>query len=326
MTNTINPGRKGRLRALIARQNGALLVFIALWLAVMLFIPRFRTLNNQLTLLRQAAVPVIGSLGMMFVLISGGIDLSVGYTVGFVSALAGILMADERFMLPVWLAVILCLLTGMLLGFINGALVSILKIPAFITTVGMGYVIFGLINIITDGNTTNKLPQSFIAIGKTMILGQQSMVYISLAIILLSYFLLNRTTFGRHLTAVGFNPRACYITGVNVNRVTAAPYVLNGLMGAVCALLLTIRVNCGQPDMGGSTFNFEAITAAVIGGTSLFGGSGSVLGCVFGVLAVKLIEKSITMLGVTPHVYKAVLGLVILWAIIFDMSRKKNVR
>jgi ribose/xylose/arabinose/galactoside ABC-type transport system permease subunit len=309
----------------LSKQNGALLVLIVLWVLAMVFIPPFRKGTNQLTLIRQSAIPVIAAIGMMFVLITGGIDLSIGYTVGFVSAMVGIFLADNRFMYPVWFSVVLGLLIGICFGTINGLLVSKIKIPSFITTLGMGYVIFGWINVITDGNTTNKLPAPFIALGKTMILGLPSMVYIAAAVIIISFLALNKTTFGRELFSCGLNQKTSYLSGVNVNRTVMISYIINGFSGALGGILLTIRVNVGQPDMGGSTYIFEAVTAAVIGGTSLFGGYGTVSGCIFGVLIVKVIENCITILNITPYVYKAVLGIVILGALIFDTVRKKSI-
>ena len=312
------------IRDFLGRQNGAMLALIVLWIVAMFFIPQFRTGSNHITIIRQSAIPMVGAMGMMFVLISGGIDLSAGFTVGFVSAILGIFMADERFMYPVWIAVLLALIIGGSFGAINGLLVARAKIPSFITTLGMGFIIFGLINIITDGNTTNRLPASFVAIGRTQILGLPSMVYIAAAVLLIGAFILNKTTFGRSLFSCGMNQKASFLSGLNVNRTIMTPYVINGLCAAVVGILLTIRVNSAQPDMGGSAYNFEAITAAVIGGVSLFGGRGRVSDCVFGVLIIKLLENCITILNITPHIYRAVLGVIILAALIFDMTRKKS--
>jgi ribose/xylose/arabinose/galactoside ABC-type transport system permease subunit len=316
--------KKRGIKNFIIKQNGAVLAFVVLWILAFALIPQSRTIANLLIIIRQSAVPVIGALGMMFVLMTGGIDLSVGYTVGFSSAMVGIFLADSNFMYPVWVSILLVLLIGGIFGLINGLLITKAHIPPFITTMGMGFIIFGLINIITNGNTTNDLPKEFVAIGKTQIFGIQSMVYIAVLFILIAAFLLNKTVFGRSLISVGLNKKASYLSGLKVNTVITMPYIINGLFGAVAGILLTIRVNCGQPDMGGSDFTFESITAAVIGGTSLFGGIGSVVGCIFGVLLVKLLENSITILNVTPYLYNAVLCVIILGAIIFDNARRRS--
>lgn len=321
---TIETVKRKGLKNFIIKQNGAILVFFLLWILALVFIPQSRTISNQLIILRQSSIPIIGSIGMMFVLVTGGIDLSLGYTVGFSSAIVGIFLADNNFMLPVWISVLLVLLIGSTFGLINGLLITKAHIPPFITTMGMGFIIFGLINIITNGNATNDLPAEFIAIGKTQILGIQSMVYIAAALALMAAFILNKTVFGRSLKSIGLNKKASYLSGLKVDTTTTLPYIINGLFGAVAGILLTIRVNCGQPDMGGPDFTFESITAAVIGGTSLFGGVGSVVGCVFGVLLIKLLENSITIMNVTPYLYKAVLCIIILGAIIFDNARRKS--
>jgi ribose/xylose/arabinose/galactoside ABC-type transport system permease subunit len=224
----------------------------------------------------------------------------------------------------VWISVSLVLIIGGIFGAINGLLISRAKIPSFITTLGMGFIIFGLINIITDGNTINRLPPSFMAIGRTQIFGLPSMVYIAAVIVMIGAFILNKTTFGRSLFSCGLNQHASFLSGLSVNKTIMTPYVINGLCAAVAGILLTIRVNSAQPDMGGSAYNFEAITAAVIGGVSLFGGQGRVSGCVYGVLLIKVIENCITILNITPHIYRAVLGVIILVALIFEMTRKKS--
>jgi ribose transport system permease protein len=309
------------IRSLI-KKNGSLVIFLILWLFAMIFVPRFAMPENGLLILRQAAIPVIACLGMTMVLMTGGIDLSLGYTVGLCSIVGGMLVKTAG--MPVLPAVLITLAVGCLLGLINGVLVQVVRVPAFIATMGTGYMIYGLAQIVSQGNDISRLPQKFLAIGRTEFLGINSTVVIALVIAIAVFYAIHLSTFGRGLSAFGYSPQASRLSGIATGRINILVYVICSLFSSMVGILLTIRVNCAQPNMGGGDYTFEIITAAVVGGTSLFGGAGSVLGSVFGVLIIKVIENCINLAGVSYYIYQAVMGLVILFAIIFENIKNRK--
>ena len=304
------------------KSKGSVVIFMALWVIAAMFVKNFATMDNTLLIIKQSAIPIIACMGMTMVLMTGGIDLSVGYTVGLTSIIAGMLV--KTFEVPIVPSVIITLLVGAFIGFCNGFIVQNVKVPAFIATLGSGYIIYGIAQIISSGNVVNRLPERFNAIGKTEIFSIPSTVYIALVIVLISYLFMNRSIFGRTLRAFGFNGRASFLSGIKTSVLNRSVYIITGTLSAVVGILMTIRVNCAQPNMGGGTFTFEVITAAIVGGTSLFGGVGSVIGSVFGVLITKLIENCINLMGVSYYLYQAAMGIVILGAIIFENVKNKN--
>ena len=304
------------------KKNGSVVIFLILWTLAAIFVAKFLSLNNMLLILKQAAIPIIACLGITLVLMTGGIDLSLGYTIGLSSIIVGILVKTLGW--NIWLSIILTLCAGALVGLINGALVQWVKVPAFITTLGTGYIIYGMAQIVSSGSDINRLPSEFRAIGATDVLGLNTTVFISAGICLIVYFFLHKSTFGRSLTAFGHNARASRYSGIKTARLNILVYVFCSILSAVAGILLTIRVNCAQPTMGGGTYTFEIITGAIIGGASLFGGIGSVVGSVFGILIMKVLENCINLLNVSYYTYQAVQGIVILLAIIFENVKNRK--
>jgi ribose transport system permease protein len=304
------------------RTNGSLIMFFVLWLLASAFVPNFASVDNNLVILRNSAIPIIAAIGVTMILVIGGIDLSIGFIVGFCSIFVGMLI--KIYHLPIPLSIAIALMAGVAFGLFNGMITEKLKVPSFITTLGSGYIIYGLAQIISGGNVINQLPEIFLALGKFELFNIQMMVYISLVIAIISYFILHKTTFGRSLVATGLNEKASLLSGVKTSRYKILAYMFGGTMAAIAGILLTIKVNSAQPDMGGSSFTFEVITAAIIGGTSLFGGVGTVVGSVFGVLIIKLVENCINLLGVSYYMYQAFMGLIILAAIIFENIKNKT--
>ncbi|MDB5055619.1 MAG: ribose transporter permease [Bacilli bacterium] len=303
------------------RENGSFISFVGLWLIAMLTVPHFASLDNNLLIIKQSAIPIIACMGMTLVLIIGGIDLSIGFIVGFASILSGILV--KTYGLPIPFAIGITVLTGLLIGSGNGIIIEKIKVPSFIATLGSGYIIYGLAQIISGGNVVNQLPKQFLAYGNTEVFLLPLSVYICLIIVCIHYILLHQTTFGRSLFSSGFNRNASLLSGIQVGKYTIFTYAISGTLASVVGILLTIRVNSAQPDMGGSSFTFEIITAAVIGGTSLFGGSGKILGSLFGVLIIKMIENCINLLGISHYMYQAFMGLIILIAIILENMKNR---
>jgi ribose/xylose/arabinose/galactoside ABC-type transport system permease subunit len=308
--------------ARFVRTNGSFVIFAVLALSACLFVENFASLDNFALIVKQAAIPAIACIGMTVVLMTGGIDLSLGYVVGLASIISGLLVKSVG--LPVPVAMLATLATGAGLGLVNGLITQVMRVPAFITTLGTGYAIYGLAQIVSQGSIVNRLPPAFLAIGRTNILGLPSSVYLALAVALVFYLAINRSTFGRRLRAFGHSPRAAELSGVPTGRINVLVYVICSTLAALSGALFTIRVNAAQPNMGGGVFTFEVVTAAIVGGTSLFGGVGSVTGSLFGVLSIKILENCINLLGVSYHLYLAVQGAVILVAIVLENLKNRS--
>jgi len=302
-------------------KNGSALIFVLLALAGIVFVRSFASLENAAIIARQAAIPAIAVLGMTMVLMTGGIDLSLGFVVGLASTATGFMAKVWGF--PVGVTVAATVLLGSLVGLLNGAVVQYMKVPAFITTLGTGYILYGVSQLMSAGNVITRLPPSLLAVGRTELLGLPTSVFIAVGMAGLAWFFIHRSVFGRALSAFGFNARAASLSGLRTARVNVLTYVLCSSLAALAGLLLTIRVNAAQPNMGGGAFTFEIVTAAIVGGTSLFGGIGSVIGSIFGVLIIKIIENCINLLNVSYHLYLAVQGGIILAVIVMDRLRSR---
>jgi ribose/xylose/arabinose/galactoside ABC-type transport system permease subunit len=303
----------GGLLDLIGR-NVALSIFLALIILASLFVPNFADADNWAVILKQSAIPAIAAIGMTMVLMTGGIDLSLGYVVGLASIMSGIMANTWLWPAPAVLGVSLIL--GLAVGLCNGLITQFMRVPAFITTLGTGYVVYGLAQIVSDGSIINRLPKGLLAIGRTPIFGLPSAVFLALGAAAVFHIIISRAIFGRQLKAFGLGARAAALSGVPCAQINVSVYALCGALAALSGLLFTIRVNAAQPNMGGGAFTFEVVTAAIVGGTSLFGGVGSVANSVLGVLSIKIIENCINLLGVSYHLYLAVQGAIILVAIV----------
>ena len=303
-------------------RNVAPTIFLALAVLASLFVKNFADVDNVAVILKQSAIPAIAAIGMTMVLMTGGIDLSLGYVVGFASIVSGILANTWAWPAPAVLAAVLVL--GLGLGLCNGLITQFMRVPAFIATLGTGYVIYGVAQIVSQGSNINRLPKSFLAIGRTPILGLPSAVFLALGVAVVFHVLISRTIFGRQLEAFGLGARAAALSGVPNARINVTAYALCATLAALSGLLFTIRVNAAQPNMGGGAFTFEVVTGAIVGGASLFGGVGSVVNSILGVLSIKIIENCINLIGVNYNLYLAVQGVIILVAIVFgNLSNRR---
>ena len=303
-------------------RNVAPTIFLALAVLASLFVKNFADVDNVAVILKQSAIPAIAVIGMTMVLMTGGIDLSLGYVVGLASIASGILANTWAWPAPAVLAAVLVL--GLGLGLCNGLITQFMRVPAFIATLGTGYVIYGVAQIVSQGSNINRLPKGFLAIGRTPILGLPLAVFLALGVAVVFHVLISRTIFGRQLEAFGLGARASALSGVPNARINVTAYALCATLAALSGLLFTIRVNAAQPNMGGGAFTFEVVTGAIVGGASLFGGVGSVVNSILGVLSIKIIENCINLIGVNYNLYLAVQGVIILVAIVFgNLSNRR---
>jgi ribose/xylose/arabinose/galactoside ABC-type transport system permease subunit len=304
-------------------RNVAPTIFLALVILASLFVKNFADVDNAAVILKQSAIPAIAVIGMTMVLMTGGIDLSLGYVVGLASIASGILANTWAWPAPAVLIAVLALGLGLGLG--NGLIAQFMRVPAFIATLGTGYVFYGIAQIVSQGSNINRLPKDFLAIGRTPMLGLPSAVFLALGVAVVFHVLISRTIFGRQLEAFGLGAKAAALSGVPNARINVTVYALCAALAALSGLLFTIRVNAAQPNMGGGAFTFEVVTGAIVGGASLFGGVGSVVNSILGVLSIKIIENCINLMGVNYNLYLAVQGVIILIAIVFgNLSNRRT--
>ncbi len=288
----------------------------------------FLKFRNIVNILRQSSVIGIIALGVTYVIITGGIDLSSGSLVAMIGCLSAI-VAREIYGLPVILPIIVALALGFLAGAVNGALHAKFKIPPFIATLGMMVSARGVGFLITKGRPIDNLTQTYQYLGQGSILefGQNFFVPIPVIIFLLmaliAHFLLSQTRFGKYTYALGGNEQAAYICGVNVDRHKILVYAWAGFLTSIAAVVLTARVSAGQPSAG-LMYELDAIASAVIGGTSLQGGIGTIGGTVVGTLIIAVMNNGLQLLGVSSYWQQILKGVIIVTAVVLDTMRNRK--
>jgi ribose transport system permease protein len=291
----------------------------------------FLTVDNGLNVLRQISINLCLSIGMTMVILSGGIDLSVGSVLAFAGAVAAGLLknglqlpyTDSILQFTPFGAVVAGVLVGAGLGWVNGFMITRFRLPPFIATLGMLSVARGLTRLWTGGFPITDLGPEFTFMGMGYWLGVPMPVWISAALVAVFVVVTRRTRFGRYLYAVGGNERAAKLSGVNVDRVKCLVYLLGGALAGVAGLLATARQNAADPKIGDG-YELESIAAVVIGGTSLSGGRGSIIGTVLGCLIIGVLRNGLVLLGVSPDWQLVVKGSVILIAVAIDQLGRKG--
>lgn len=308
-------------------------IALSLMILIMSFLhPSFLTVDNGWNILRQISINLCLSIGMTLVILTGGIDLSVGsilaisgaITAGLLKNGFGIESLNMFVEFTVLGAIVGGLLVGGFLGFFNGVMITRLSIPPFVATLGMLSVARGLTRLWTGGFPITGLGDTFVEIGTGFdpVIGFPLPVWISGILIVLFIVFTLHTQLGRYIFAVGGNEQAAHLSGVNVNRVKLWVYSLAGVLSAVGGILVTARLDSAQPNAG-TGYELDSIAAVVIGGTSLSGGRGSILGTLFGCLIIGVLNNSLTLLNVSPNWQLVIKGIVILIAVAID---KMNVR
>ena len=280
--------------------------------------PYFLTVSNLSNVLEQTSINAVIAVGMTFVILSGGIDLSVGSLVALSGvALAGALRAGA----PLPVALLAGLATGSAAGLVNGLLITRGKLPPFIATLGMMSVARGLTLFWTDGRPISGFDAGFRTLATGRVLGIPASVLLAGALYLAAHLVLTRTRFGLYVYAIGGNEEATRLSGVGVRFHKTMVYVLAGLMSAVASVILTARLNSAQP-IAGMMYELDAIAATVIGGTSLLGGSGTIGGTLIGALIMGVLRNGLNLLGISSFLQQVVIGLVIIAAVLVDSALK----
>ncbi len=298
----------------LSQKYGLVIVFLILCLGLSLLTDRFLTVNNTINVLRQATINGIIAIGMTYVILTAGIDLSVGSILALTGVVTASLLQSEG--IPVAVAIIAGLGLGALLGFVNGAIITRFKVPPFVTTLGMMTIARGLALTFTEGRPITGLPDGFRVVG-TGTLGPIPVPLLIAGIaFILGYVILNHTTIGEYIFALGNNPVAARYAGINTNIYTIFVYIVAGILAALAGMILTARLNSAQPTAG-LAYEFDAIAAVVVGGTSFAGGEGSLWGTLLGVLVIAVLNNGLNLLNVSSFYQPVVTGVVIALALLF---------
>jgi ribose transport system permease protein len=302
------------------RESGALIVLLVAVGALTLASPDFLTGNNLANLARQVAIFGILAIGQLMVILTGGIDLSVGSILGLAGAVTAQLLVSGVLIIP---AILIGVVVGGVLGLANGVLVTRFKLPPFIATLGMLGIARGIVLVITDANTIQGLPDSFQTVANGTVVGIPNLLVIFVIITAIVWFVLNRTVFGRYVYAVGSNPEAARLAGVPVALVTTAVYVIAGVLAAVGGVLLTSRLGAGVPTAG-TGFELQAIAACVIGGASLSGARGSAIGAACGAPIIGVLNNGGNLLAINAFYLQIAIGALVLVAVGFDQMNTRK--
>jgi ribose/xylose/arabinose/galactoside ABC-type transport system permease subunit len=314
-----------RIRELVflyARQFGTLSGLILLCIVLWILTPHFLTVSNLLNIAQQTTLVAIVAVGMTFVIITAGIDLSVGSVLAFSGVVMATVLQKD---IPMAVALAAALGTGLLAGLFNGTLITVGRLPPFIATLGMMSIARGAALVFTEGRPVSGFSESFrqIAVGEFLYL--PAPVIIMLSIYLIAQFILNNTRLGRYTYAIGGNEEAALLSGVNVRFYKTAVYGLCGMLSGLAAIILTARLNSAQP-IAGMMYELDAIAATVIGGASLTGGEGTVFGTLIGALIIGVLRNGLNLLDISSFVQQIVIGAVIVIAVLFDLTLKAHKR
>ncbi len=295
-----------------------LLTLILLMVFFGLTTDRFLTLTNLQTISNQIPAAIIVAVGMTYILLVGGIDLSVGSVLALCSAVFSVCLLQYGW--PLFAAIPVALLTGLAVGLVNGAIITRWSLPSFIVTLAMLEAARGLTYMVTDSRT-QYVGSVVDPIRNASILGVSVPFILAILVVVLGQFVLTHTTFGRQVVAVGYNEEVVYLSGINPRRVKLIVFTVGGLLVGLASILHTARLSASDPNTGVG-FELEAIAAVVIGGTSLTGGRGSVMRSLFGVLVIAALGSGLVQAGAAEHTKRLITGMVIVGAVILDRYRR----
>ncbi|MBN1618622.1 ABC transporter permease [Candidatus Dojkabacteria bacterium] len=282
--------------------------------------PVFLSLENISNILVQVAVISIISVGMTFVIISGGIDLSVGSVVAFSGMVLGYFLKSGH---SIVLAIMLCMLVGFVCGVINGVIISAFKVPPFISTLGMMSVARGLALMVRGGRSISGFSDVFLCISNGTFLGIPWPIVIMFLIYLIAFVVSKYTYWGHYICAIGGNKRASWLSGIPIKIYIILIYGACGLLSAIASIILTARLNSAQP-IAGNSYELDAIAAAVIGGASLSGGRGSICGTLVGALILAVLKNGLSILNIPSYTQQVAIGSMIVIAVVVDKVRERK--
>lgn len=298
-----------------ARKYGILIVLVVMWILLMIVSPTFRTTKNAVNILRQVSVNGIIAIGMTFVIMTGGIDLTVGSLVAAAGVVSGSILVvnPSNVLLAAAAGIVVCALFGAM----NGFFVAYMEVPPFVATLAGMTIARGFAYVYSDGKPYTLASEGFSLIGKGM-----APIAIFVLILIISHLFLSKMKFGRYIYAVGGNVKAAEASGVKVKHILMKVYILSGVLTGIAGIVLASRTNSGQPAVG-TGYETDAIAAAVIGGTSMTGGIGTIPGTLVGILIIGTLNNGLNLLDVSSYYQQIIKGLIILGAVCFDIMSKK---
>lgn len=322
----------------ILSNYGTILILLFMILIMSILSPHFLTVNNLLNVIRQISIICITALGVTMVIISGGIDLSSGSIIGVVAVVAAVFAHPPDMLIefldglnrlvnypvvrvfPVIVPVMVGILIGGLLGLINGVIIAYGKIPPFVVTLGMMASARGLAFLVSNAKPVGSFTVGFLFIGRGSIFNIPFPIILLFILVLIAHYIMAKTSFGRHVYAIGGNLNAAKAAGLNIKRHLLMVYTFSGMMAGIGGLIITSRITSGQCGLG-EGMEFDAITAAVVGGTSLAGGIGMMPGTLIGALIVGVLKNGLHLLGVSTYWQMISTGIIIVGAVLLDQRR-----
>jgi ribose transport system permease protein len=312
----------GLLRRIASIQQIGIVVIIVVLLAVSESInPVTLQRANLIEMLRSTAIYFVGACGTTLLLVGGGLDLSIGSLFAVGAVAVGELMNHS---VPWPVAIVLALVISGVLGAVNALLIIKLRVPPFITTLGMFFAASGAVTVITEGNPLFGFPTAFEDFGQGSLLGMPLLVWYAVAVGGVFHVLLQHTRFGYDVRALGGNGAAALANGVRTARINVALYVVSAAVAGLCGVLLTARVSTADPGVGGSAFTFQVVAAVIIGGTSLFGGIGTIVGAALGSLLFTVINNALALTDANPLWQNIAVGVILVVAVAFDQLRRSR--
>ncbi len=300
---------------------GILIFLIALCTVISIVNPKFYSFVNIINILRQTSYVAIVGLPVTMVFITAGLDLSVGSIIGLGGLIASIFMAMLG--MPVWVAIFAGLLIGVIFGLFNGFVIVKGKIPSLIVTLGTLYMARGLMNVITKGRPVYPLPEQFVHLGTGTLFGIPYSVIIVVFLLFLCHFVLRYTIYGRKIYAVGGNLETSRLSGINVDFIRISVYVLSAMAAAFTGILITARMGSGQVSTG-TGWELTVIASVIIGGTSMFGGAGTVFGTILGALLMTVMSNGMILMRISAFWQNVVIGAIIIIAVAIDQYKRRR--
>lgn len=296
--------------------------------------PVFFSVKNILNLLSQMCINALMATGLVYVIILGGIDISVGGTAalaGVISAFVGLQFPNMNYFTAILLLVLSGIAVGLVVGFLNGFMIAYLNVVPMICTLAMLNITRGIAYVITGGQPVYGLPDAYAFLGASRLIKTESMpngiipviTIFTVIVVGLMHILLSRTVFGRHVYAVGSNRSVAHLSGINVKKVILSGHIISSVMACLAGVCAASKIQNGQPGACDS-YEMFAIASAVMGGTSLIGGSGSVGRAMFGVAVIAVIKNGMDLMQISSYWQKVVIGVIILLAVIIDMAQKNK--
>jgi len=324
-----NKNKTKKLRLGAGKTELFLLCFLTVLFILFAYLsPVFFQFTNIMNLLRQTSIAGIIALGMVFVIISGGIDLSVGSVLGFSGAITALLVTGNLpfldlapMTIPVAIAISIVFCAG--IGLINGVLVYDGKVPPFIATMGMMALIRATLMLMTNARMISGLPENFLAIARFSPMGVPFLGIVWIVLTIIAFFIARKTVFGRNIYAYGSNQESARLSGINVRVTVYGTYIFSAVMCAIAGVLITSRLSNAAPTAG-TGFELDAIAASVVGGASLSGGQGSVIGVFLGAIIMQTLRQGGTLLGINAHIMEIFIALVIITAVLLDQLLRQK--